>query len=158
MQQKILPSEDGVSHINVYSQGKTELGRFLSNFTRASFTCEDGSFQSIEGYWYWLSTPVSELRRDELRAVYGYQAKALGRELRAADWGPGDQTEFRKKILAALQAKLEAYPRMLRLLESNTLPLRHYYVFRSKTTGKEVVHDEQLRCQWMLDFFNSKKV
>ena len=31
----IDPSKDGIDHINIYSKGKTELGKYLSNFTYA---------------------------------------------------------------------------------------------------------------------------
>jgi hypothetical protein len=52
----IKPSEDGVTHINVYSRGNTELGRLLSNFAHTPFSHpEFGEFASVEGFWYWLS-------------------------------------------------------------------------------------------------------
>lgn len=31
------PEMDGIDHINVYSKGKTELGKLLSNFARTPF-------------------------------------------------------------------------------------------------------------------------
>ena len=46
----INPQNDGVDHINIYSKGLTELGRFLSNFEHILITTEDGDFNSIEGY------------------------------------------------------------------------------------------------------------
>jgi hypothetical protein len=45
----IKPSEDGVTHINVYSRGNTELGRLLSNFAHTPFSHpEFGEFASVE--------------------------------------------------------------------------------------------------------------
>ena len=32
-----LPKDDGVTHINIYSKGQTELGGLLSNFSRTPF-------------------------------------------------------------------------------------------------------------------------
>lgn len=131
---------DGVDHINVYSKGETALGRFLSNFADSPFECEDGRFRSVEGYWYWLGAGGSP-RRDELRSVCGFAAKALGRSLRAPDWQTGD--EFKRKIAAAIRAKLEGRPDMLAALRGNRLPLRHYYVY-----GGKVV--EPAGCEWIL--------
>ena len=37
------PKDDGITHINIYSQGKTQLGRFLSNFEPSPIETEDGS-------------------------------------------------------------------------------------------------------------------
>lgn len=70
----IDPNEDGISHINVYSKGRTGIGRFLSNFTFYPIHTVDGEFHSIEGYWYWLTC-----RDDRLRYLHGYEAKKLGR-------------------------------------------------------------------------------
>jgi len=46
---------DGVTHINIYSKGKTKLGRLLTNFAHTPFThAEYGQFASVEGFWYWI--------------------------------------------------------------------------------------------------------
>lgn len=51
------PDEDGVTHINIYSKGKTELGRWLTNFSYSPFNHpEYGKFLSMEGFWCWVST------------------------------------------------------------------------------------------------------
>src|SRR5574342_342059 len=97
------PETDGVTHINIYSKGKTELGRWLSNFTEASIETEDGHFASIEGYWYWLST-----KDDALREMVGNAAKKYGRAMRGKDWV--ETEEFRGKIRRALDVKFATYP------------------------------------------------
>lgn len=130
------PSKDGIDHINVYSKGRTSLGQFSSNFAYAPFTCEDGKFNCVEGYWYWLSVPD-----DRLRIAIGYSAKKLGRELRGEN--SLDTPEFRRKIEAAIRAKFAAYPEYLRALKENDLPLVHYYVIngKAKYAGYEWVID-----------------
>lgn len=120
--------EDGITHINCYSKGKTELGRFLSNFAHAPFDCQDGHFESIEGYWYWLSC-VHE-RREELRTVYGFKAKELGRELRSEDYP--EIPDFQERIWNAVRAKFNANNYMRSLLIQSKLPLVHYYVYGTK--------------------------
>lgn len=135
-----LPENDGIDHINVYSKGQTELGRFLSNFTYSVIKTDDGIFWSVEGYWYWLGTDNPE--REKLRYLAGFPAKQLGRKLRAKDWQSSD--EFKSKILKAIKLKIENYPQYRKLLISNTLPFAHYYVYGDKIFNVPAA-------QWILD-------
>lgn len=136
----IDPKDDGVKHINIYSKGKTKLGKFLSNFTKAPFDHpEDGKFNSIEGYWYWLSA-----KDDTLRSTYGFQAKARGRELGGKDWI--DTDEFKRKIKMAIRHKLHANPEMRTEFKASTLPFMHYYVY-----GGKVVEPKE--GAWLIEFF-----
>lgn len=132
-----LESEDGITHINIYSKGKTSVGRFMSNFTKSHVQTEDGSFASVEGYWYWLGC-----KNDRLRTAYGYGAKKLGRELGAPDWLDGD--EFRRKILVAIKSKIKMLTNS-DLQQLLLLPLTHYYIHNGR------VIDMGPRCQWILD-------
>lgn len=132
MTTKWSPKEDGKTHINVYSQGKTEVGRWASNFQEAAFIHPTyGAFMSMEGLWYWLSVLPDEPRRGLLRLASGFQAKKLGRELRGKDWvySPG----FEADIKLGLRTKYETYPAQLKAFQMwNHLPLAHYYVMRGK--------------------------
>lgn len=139
-----LATRDGIDHINVYSKGATSIGRFLSNFTKAPFTCEDGNFDSIEGYWYWLSC-----KDDKLRTLSGWTAKSYGRQVRAKDWC--DDPEFKRKICAAIKAKVVKHsPSSLLFEMTENLPFKHYYVYGNKivepTEGKWIIeYLEKLR-------------
>ena len=141
----INPEEDGITHINVYSKGKTALGQFLTNFSYSPVETEDGHFDSIEGYWYWLGT--NEEGKEELRHLYGFNAKKLGRELRADDWQEGNE-EFANKIRKAIKIKLETYPLVVQRLKEINLPLKHYYVF-----GGKVVEPENGK--WVVEYLDS---
>lgn len=144
------PEEDGTTHVNVYSKAQTLGGRWASNFTFAPFTHpRHGDFNSVEALWYWLST-----RDDRLRALHGFEAKRLGRELRGADWVVGE--EFKADVLAGIRAKVAVAQasgsNALRDLRARRqLPLAHYYVYGAK------VHDETARCRWMLDEFDKAR-
>lgn len=140
-----LPERDGVDHINVYSKGKTSIGKFLSNFERSPIETEDGHFESIEGYWYWLSC-----KDDKLRKLYGWQAKQYGRSVRAKDWS--DDPEFKRKICAAIEIKvINKYPKMeFSWAMCEDLPFKHYYVYEDKiiepSDGKWIIEFlEELR-------------
>ena len=135
-----LPYNDGIDHINVYSKGKTELGRFLSNFARTPIITEDGKFESIEGYWYWLG--IDNSKKEELRNLYGFKAKQFGRELKSKDWQYTD--EFKSKILKAIKIKIDNSLKMKIELINNKLPLTHYYVYGDKVMNISAA-------QWILD-------
>lgn len=132
------PNEDGLTHINVYSKGKTDIGKWLSNFSYSPIETVDGSFNSIEGYWYWLSC-----KDDSLRKLHGWKAKSVGRSLGGEDWVFDD--DFRLKIKKALQIKLESYPKKYKELKQTTLPLVHYYNFY----GRIIVPNG---CEWIIQY------
>ncbi len=133
-----FPGDDGKTHINVYSQGATKLGRFLSNFTRSPIVTEDGPFASIESLWYWLSC-----RDDRLRTTWGFEAKRLGRELRAQDWL--EDEVFKDKIRKAILIKIESFPKFKEMLVASDKPLTHYYVYNGRVT-------EVPEADWILDW------
>lgn len=143
----INPKEDGVSHINVYSKGNTDLGRMLSNFYKFPIKTEDGEFMSVEGYWYWMSIAETEPRREELRKAYGFWAKKLGKEiLQETNGGENSRFDenFERKILKAIWYKFRRNANMLRP-EHRDLPFEHYYNFGGK------VVDVRSHYDWMFD-------
>lgn len=143
------PSLDGIEHINIYSKGATELGRLLSNFAHTPFTCKDGRFESVEGYWYWCSVPSHDSRRDSLRKLWGFHAKKLGRELRGRTWD--DSEDFRLAICEAIQCKLDQNPHIEELLKDSDLPLEHYYVMEGKIIPVK-------GADWMINFISNYRM
>lgn len=137
----INPQQDGITHLNIYSKGLTELGRFLTNWRRYKFTCTDGDFESIEGYWYWLGTPNC-LEKEQLRYVWGYQAKQLGKQLQS-NYGKREETDFERKILEATWIKLLDNKDMFKTPIAR-LPLEHYYNYSGK------VVDVKHNCEWLI--------
>ena len=123
------PTLDGINHINIYSKGNTLLGRFLTNFSRSPFSCEDGDFESIEGYWYWLGSSKDE-KAEPLRKLVGFEAKKIGRELGCPDWVEGD--EFERKIIKAIRNKIISNKSMCEEFKRSELPFVHYYNYGGK--------------------------
>jgi hypothetical protein len=140
------PANDGIDHVNVYSKGRTELGRFLSNFAHTPVVTEDGPFASIEGYWYWLG--CSHPNKDFLRTRHGFAAKAAGRDLGGRDWN--DSETFKRKIKSAILIKLWNNKKFSDQLVNNTLVLTHYYVY-----GGRVINVPE--AEWILDAIRSFK-
>lgn len=133
---------DGIDHINIYSKGKTEIGRWMSNFVYSPIETEDGDFCSIEGYWYWLLT-----RHDELREKYGFGAKEFGRSLlKMGICGASVPKDFKDRIRKAVYLKANNNPSMVKLLRNTSLPLTHYYQY-----GEKRIYPED--SQWLIDIW-----
>lgn len=126
------PADDGSTHINVYSRGRTELGRILTHFAHTPVDLPDhGWFASLEAYWYWLQC-TDEHAREQLRPLHGYRAKKVGRHLRVPDFGRADELEFRRSIARATRAKICQTPGLAHAVAESTLPFVHYYLYPSR--------------------------
>jgi hypothetical protein len=137
----ILPVTDGIDHINIYSKGKTPLGRWLSNFSYSPIIIPDhGDFISIEGYWYWLGC-----EEDSLRYLYGFNAKKVGSAIEKTI----ERDNFKDLIRRAIDIKLKSNKSMLHLLYKSTLPLCHYYVFGDKT--------KDAGCEWVVEHIDNRR-
>ena len=123
-----MEDTDGIHHINIYSKGLTEVGKWLSNFTYCPIKTQHGNFKSIEGYWYWLSS-----QNESLRLLHGFSAKKLGKESPKVQQLSED--EFRKYICQAIDIKLKTKPKWV--AEQCNLPLKHYYDYGGKRIEKQ---------------------
>ena len=151
-----LPSDDGITHINTYSRGKTELGRWLSNFAHEPILTPVGNFNTLEGLYHYLKITLScraanvsihpIVREDveKLRYADGHRAKTLGRDIKVLVRRMGVRTieeptsEFNRLFTEAMEIKLRANPKRLAELMDcldDGMPLLHYYV-----TGKKVMY------------------
>lgn len=142
MESIIDPKLDGITHINIYSRGQTDLGRMLSNFYKFPVHTDDGNFMSVEGYWYWLSIEDCK-EKERLRDLYGFAAKKYGKEIMTYKQSRFDD-DFERKILTAIWRKFKQNTHLL-LPEYSTLPFEHYYNFNG------CIRDVKLRYSWMID-------
>jgi hypothetical protein len=148
--QKFLPDNDGIDHINIYSKGKTEIGRLLTNFAHTPFTHPKyGIFQSVEGFWYFLKTGT---KHDNLKYLYGYEAKRIGKtyamERKDLEDKKGIPEEFKKEILEAIRCKLRQNKHIVKLLVESDLPFSHYYCYGNGKGWKVYYLDEY---SWIVD-------
>lgn len=122
------PVNDGIDHINIYSKGKTELGRWLTNFAFSPFKHPIyGEFDSMEGFWYYIKT--GEVY-EELRWMRGWDAKQYGKCIEAVP-----REDFEDIICSGIRYKLLHNPVMLNKLINCHLPLAHYYVYGGKAVA-----------------------
>lgn len=142
---ELTPSSDGVVYINIYSSGKTELGRALSPFSEFDIEHpEYGWFASVEAFYYWRKTGM---KWDNLRPLYGVRAKQMGRRYETVHCD-----NFKEEIVYANQLKLDRHPYIRRLMKMNTLPFVHYYAYGSGE--KATIVDKTSDYQHVIDYLN----
>lgn len=140
----IIDGADGDTHINIYPQGKTCLGRWLSNFTHEPITIEgDGYFPSIESYWYFLRSNGDP----RFHKVSGFSAKSLGKTL--CDDHKQIDAKFIEKIKHALDLKIKVNKNIMCKFADSELPFCHYYVFGDKR------HDAGY--EWIIEHFELRR-
>lgn len=139
------PQNDGKDHVNVYSQGRTLLGRLLSNFAHTPFILDGETFESVEGYWYWIQTGDERLRH-----LHGFEAKDLGRRLAAQMPVSSQRGISLEQLRRAYAAKLSRHPLLHQELKECKLPLAHYYVY-----GDKVV--QPMEWQWTVGLWEEFK-
>lgn len=120
-----MNNNDGIDHINIYSQGKTQLGRLLSNWTDCDLNISLGYFKNIECLIFFLGS-----FNDSIRYMSGYIAKTKGNKLDRNIRLPEDI--FKKNIIEAMNYKVQNNETLKSLLIQSDLPLTHYYVYNGK--------------------------
>jgi len=138
------PKDDGLTHINIYSRANTDLGKALSNFSHLPIEHPKyGRFESIEGFWYWVSTGKQQ---DILRTFYGIMAKKEG-----LTYPKIHSDTFMDEIKEAIKLKIEQHPKLKQALIESTLPFTHYYYYGTIDNCKIVDQEKQ---QWLAEYFN----
>lgn len=140
----IIEGEDGVTHINIYSKAKTDLGKWLSNFTHEPFTMpHKGEFNTIEGYWYWL-----QCGDNRLRTLNGFKCKELGKQL-IDEKSSALPPKFVDNIKAALDLKLKVNNTRPHQFSESYLPFCHYYEYGGKRVDSGY--------EWIVEHFEDRR-
>ena len=167
------PEEDGITHINIWYLGKTELGKMLSHFYKSPFHHPYfGTFNSMEGFWHYLQSinspddavdpnklgpdgnPV-KVPRDTLRSLSGNAAKQYGKKLK---WSYVDR--FYEIISAANFYKIEQNPVLKKLFIESTLPFDLYYLNPpiGDAEGQRKVLTKLVNYKWLVDSFEENRI
>lgn len=114
----------------------------LSNFYFCPIVTKDGEFKSVEGYWYYLSLPITQ-EKEKLRELSGFQAKKIGNELRKQHETINIE-DFEDRILRAILDKCKRKYQLFKV-DHVKLPFEHYYNYGGKVVD---VKDKYI---WMID-------
>lgn len=150
MAKPIEPSQDGKSHINIYSKGRTVLGRTLSNFSHNKFIHDElGSFSGMEGLYYYLKTGK---KNESFRRLAGFAAKKLGQTLPRIEM---EKEEFHRLLRLGCRCLYRDNPKIHEMIleqivenKSEVLPFEHYYL-----NGKHPVLPKGN--EWLVDEWTS---
>lgn len=138
-------TEDGFTHINVFSKSKSKLGRALSNFAHTPITLGENYFESVESWWYWSKmnninnsslfphfTPEQII---DVKTKIGKEAKIYFRELFKGDSSTFNPTK--EQLKEAYLQKLAEHREIEIMLFANKLPLAHYYMMFDKKVNAD---------------------
>lgn len=120
--------EDGITHINIYSNGKSPLGRFLSHFAPVAVHHPvHGDFPSLENFYQFVKTGCNE---PIFKTLAPHLAKLKARQYldkRPIDFDDLIRDMNERKINGNIKAKMAFI--------NSILPFDHYYVMTDKRTG-----------------------
>lgn len=152
----IDPNKDGISFINVYSKGRTNLGKQLTNMFPYSFMYDGIQFNSVEQAWHYykfvnidtnvanhiltLTNPFECLkyaRANKTEAVVEYVKTS----------------SFQSKMKDVINTRISSDNTLKTLLRNSWLPFEHFYTY-GKEGSKQVVHDQRNKYEWLLDIFD----
>lgn len=124
----INPLEDGITHLNIWTKAKTQLGQDLSHFAGLCINHPQyGYFRTLEGFWHWLATGKEH---DIFRRLDGWAAKVESRN--------GHErlnvNNFEEEIRKANRLRIEQHPFLKEMLIDSTLPFEHYYIYNNAVT------------------------
>lgn len=140
------PDTDGIDHINIYTKGKTALGRALTNLSNYAFIYEGTMFQSMEAFWFYHKHQMQGLPFEGLPMMKGFDAKQFGKKHKQPFDYP---VEFIDLMKEGMKCRLRQNPKLLRDLVDSHLPLVHYYAYGSSEKGWKVI--ELPEYQWICD-------
>lgn len=130
---ELTPLEDGISHLNVYSKGKTQLGRWLTNPSPLGFDHPNfGHFDTAEGLHFFLKTGMLDY---EYARLSGFEARKKGK----ADHKRYQQNpQFDQLMRIGWLCKITQNPELYYLVMDNKLPLVHYYYYGREDNCKVI--------------------
>ena len=145
----IDPNEDGKTHINIYSKGRTFLGRFLSHRTLCELNLPEGRFLCVSAYWYHLTCKEDS----RLNRVHDWETELLATQLSPL---PRKQqlpaAELQAKIKKALDAKIKWSDYWQEEFTESELPFLHYYL-----DAEGNVVDESRKYRWLLNHLEARR-
>jgi len=147
--EQVGPGSDGDDHINIYTGGKTKLGRLLSNLAPIGFIHpQHGKFNTVEGFWYWARCGYIEKHWEDFSTASGFDAKRLGKTLPRVE-----AADFHEQIKNVIELKIRQNQELRELLRESTLPLCHYYCYGSGDKVKVI--DMSEKYSWQIEHINS---
>lgn len=137
--------QDGVGHINVAPNGKTDLGRLLYIGAHRPFVDPQyGYFASIVAFWVWYDSG----QKDSLREIHHDNM------IRSSFSGLPDRPGNRAEVVEVLKRSIDQDPQAKALLKESTLPLLSYETINYEGRGSAVTY-ELIDRRWYVEALES---
>lgn len=143
------PHNDGVKFINIYSKGKTSLGRKLTNMQMHEFMFDNIKFNSVEQAWHFYKfAGQPELAKQILAIPNSFDCLKFARANRTEDT-TAKALSFGFKLLMedVIRTRIETDEDLTNMLRNSWLPFEHYYAYSG------TVHDQRDKYEWLLQIF-----
>lgn len=144
---------DGIDHINIYIQGKTELGRALSMEYEKRFVHPVlGPFNSLTNYWAYVKSKSRSNVYRVRNASSCLTALKRNKDMR-------DTVEnFRAIIVRGCWYRVFGNPKLLELMKNSTLPFQMYYIKKEHESNGNLSVEYEVKVQhryswWLLNGF-----
>lgn len=117
---------DGVTHICIDIDAKTELGRMLSHYYESGFVHPTfGSFKTLEGFWRYINCDdEGSKQRDDFRTISGRGVNKISRHM-----AKRNVKNFKQIIYEANYYRIINDKKLYDLFVSSTLPFDYYFLF-----------------------------
>lgn len=146
----MTPDTDGIDHINIYTKGKTELGRSLTNLSPYPLIHDGVRFHSMEAFWYYHKLRMLGLTYLHFSTMKGFEAKKAGAKIKE-NLSPEQFEEFKALMIDGMKCRLRQNRQLLQLLVDSDLPFKHYYGYGSTAAGWKIV--ELTRHDWQCELY-----
>ncbi len=135
------PAHDGITHINISSNGATQLGRDLTHFAAIPFIHPIyGPFKTMEGFWHYVKGEDTD---DNYRTLTASKAKAYAKNRRTVK-----RPNFINIIKEANFCKIEQNEALKVLMIDSRLPFEYYYLY-----GPEQLKIQPNHAPWLCQSF-----
>jgi hypothetical protein len=138
--------EDGIKHINISVNGKTELGKKLDIFYHAPFPIErDGTLEEyncLSGFWYYLTT-----LNEDFKKLSGKACLLKGKTEEKINTLPSN---FQELFCNALLSRILSDENLVEELINSTLPFKYYFIKYDKKTKKAISKHNVAYAPWYI--------
>lgn len=141
--------QDGINHINIYSKGKTNLGKRLTNMHHFTFRYDNIEFISVEQAWHFYKfCGYPEIANKVLQFKNSFECLKFARDNKQEDSAEHVQTPiFQQLMKDVIRTRIECDIELQNMLRNSWLPFEHYYVYGDK------IQDQRNKYEWLLDIF-----
>ena len=149
---------DGIDHINIYSKGKTILGKQLSNMYYFSFNYDGLDFNSVEQAWhYYKFIKINPNIANQIISMNNiYEIKKYAKKYNNETSEYVQSNEFRNLIQKIIETRLHKDSKLCLILRNSVLPFKHYYTFGNENSYKVI--NESIKYDWLIEIITNFRI